>query len=90
MANVRQDPHERAKRLARLIVADIVLYNKDKIAEGIRNDTLFEVLERELEDGRKYYDQNVDRRVALSTDYFSLAVVDLLVKPRGDVESKIW
>ncbi|HTU02111.1 MAG TPA: hypothetical protein VMG58_09855 [Candidatus Sulfotelmatobacter sp.] len=90
MANVRQDPHERAKRLARLIVADIVLYNKDKIAEGIRNDTLFEVLERELEDGRKYYDQNIDRRVALATDYFSLAVVDLLVKPRGDVESKIW
>jgi hypothetical protein len=90
MASVRQDPHERAKRLARLIVADIVLYNKEKIADGIRNDNLFEVLERELDDGRKYYDQNVDRRVALATDYFSLAVVDLLVKPRGDVDSKIW
>ena len=48
------------------------------------------MLEQQLEDGRKYYDQNVDRRVALTTDYFSLAVVDLLVKPRGDIESKIW
>jgi hypothetical protein len=86
----RKDPHERAKRLARLIVGDIVLYNQDKIAEGIKNDTLFQVLEKELEVGRKYYEKNVDPSVAAQTDYFNLALVDILVKERGNVESKIW
>jgi len=86
----RKDPHERAKRLARLIVGDIVLYNQDKIAEGIKNDTLFQVLEKELEVGRKYYEKNVDPAVAAKADYFNLALVDILVKERGNVESKIW
>jgi hypothetical protein len=90
MAVDRKDPHERAKRLARLIVGDIVLYNREKITEGIRNDTLFQVLERELEEGRKYYQKNVDPVVARQADYFNLAVVDILVRGRGDVESKIW
>ena len=85
----RKDPHERAKRLARLIVGDIVLYNQDKIAEGIKNDTLFQVLEKELEVGRKYYEKNVDPAVAAQADYFNLALVDILVKERGNVESKI-
>jgi hypothetical protein len=90
MAADRRDPQERAKRLARLIVGDIVLYNREKITEGIRNDTLFQVLEKELEEGRKYYQKNVDPTVVGQADYFNLAVVDILVKGRGDVESRIW
>jgi hypothetical protein len=90
MAADRKDPHERAKRLARLIVGDIVLYNRAKITEGIRNDTLFQVLEKELEEGRQYYQKHVDPAVTGQADYFNLAVVDILVKGRGDVESRIW
>jgi hypothetical protein len=86
----RKDPHERAKRLARLIMGDIVLYNQDKIAEGIKNDNLFKLLEKELELGRRYYEKNVDPDVAVQVDYFNLAVVDILVKGRGNVESNIW
>jgi hypothetical protein len=86
----RKDPHERARRLARLIVGDIVLYNQDKIVEGIKNDTLFQVLKDELAEGRKYYDKNVDATVTAETDYFNMAIVDILVKGRGSVESKIW
>jgi hypothetical protein len=90
MAVDRKDPHERAKRLARLIVGDIVLYNQEKIAQGIKNDNLFEVLEQELGEARKYYEKNVDPTVAAQADYFNLAVVDILIRGRGNVESKIW
>ena len=90
MAVDRKDPHERAKRLARLVVGDIVLYNREKIAEGIKNDTLFEVLEEELREGRKYYERNVDPAVAAQSDYFNLAIVDILVKGRADIASRIW
>ena len=85
-----KDPHERARRLARLIVGDIAAHNTEKIAEGIRNDTLFEILERELDEGRKYYQKNVDSEVVTRADYFNEAVVDILVKGKGGVESKIW
>lgn len=84
------DPHERARSLARLIVGEIALYNKEKIAEGIRNDTLFEVLERELDVGRRYYQKNVEPEVEAQADYFNEAVVDILVKGGADLESKIW
>jgi hypothetical protein len=90
MAVDRKDPHERAKRLARLIISDIVLYNQEKVVEGIKNDTLFQILEDELMEGRKYYDKNVDQAVASQADYFNLAIVDVLVKGRANVESKIW
>jgi hypothetical protein len=90
MAVDRKDPQERARRLARLIMSDIILYNQEKIAEGIKNDTLFEVLEDVLAEGRRYYDKNVDPAVAAQADYFNLAVVDILVKGRANVPSKIW
>jgi hypothetical protein len=90
MAADRKDPYERAKRMARLIIRDIVLYNKDKIAEAIKNDSLFDALEKELEEGRKYYEKNVDPAVASQTSYFDEAVVDILVKGQGDVASGIW
>ena len=90
MAVERKDPHERARRLARLIVGDIVLYNQEKITEGIKHDTLFQVMERELAEGRRYYEKNVDPAVAVQTDYYNLAVVDILVRGRGDVQSEIW
>ena len=90
MAVDRKDPHERAKRLARLIVGDIVLYNQEKIAQGIIDDSLFQILEEELAEGRRYYDKHVDPKVAGQTDYFSQAIVDILVKGRGNIESRIW
>jgi hypothetical protein len=90
MATDPKDPHERAKRMARLIVGDLVLYHKDKIAEGIRNDTLFEMLDHELKEGREYYDKNVDPKVRAESDYFNQAIVDILIKGRGDIPSKIW
>ena len=87
---VSTDPHERAKRLARLIVADIVLYNQAKIDEGIKDDTLFDVLADDIDVARRYYEKHVDPAVAQEASYFELALVDILVKGRQGVASKIW
>ena len=85
------DLHEKAKRLARLIVADIILYNQDKIAEGIKTDSLFTLLEKDIAEGRKYYDRQVDPAVAKERPYFDWALVDQLVKTKGTgIPSKIW
>jgi len=90
MTTDRSDPREQARHLARLIVEEIALYHKDKIAEAIKDDALFEVLSRELEEGRRYYEKNADPSVGGGVNFFDQAVVDILVKGQGKVESKIW
>ena len=60
------------------------------LVEAIKKDCLFEELERELEEARAYYEKNVDPSVRAQTGYFDQAVVDILVKGQGSVESKIW
>ena len=90
MTTASTNPHERARRLARLIVADIILYNQGKIDEGIKNDTLFDLLAEDIEVARRYYEKHVDAAVAREANYFDLALVDVLVKGRQDVPSKIW
>ena len=84
------DAPDRARRLARTIVSDIALYNKEEIKRGIENDTLFEDLAEELERGRKLYSSRVAPELQKKTNFFNQAIVDVLVKPSGSIESDIW
>jgi hypothetical protein len=81
---------DEAKRLARTILSDILLYNQAKVKEGIEKDSLFEVLTEELAEGKKYYDSMVDESVRQSTNFFNEAVVDVLLKQGGKIKSEIW
>ncbi|HSQ53658.1 MAG TPA: hypothetical protein VLM86_00085 [Candidatus Bathyarchaeia archaeon] len=86
---VVKDP-DVARRIARAVVSDIALYNAKKVEEGIAKDNLFDLLRSEIEEGRNYYLSRVDPEVVKSTNFFNLALVDLLVKPWGRVPSKAW
>ncbi len=81
---------DEAKRLARTILSDILLYNQAKVKEGIEKDSLFEVLTDELAEGKKYYESMVDETVRQSTNLFNEAVVDVLLKQGGKIKSEIW
>jgi hypothetical protein len=81
---------EEAKRLARTILSDILLYNQAKVKEGIEKDSLFEVLTEELAEGKKYYESMVDESVRQSNNFFNEAVVDVLLKQGGKIKSEIW
>jgi hypothetical protein len=86
---VVKDP-DVARRIARAVVSDIALYNAKKVEEGIARDNLFDLMKSEIEEGRNYYLSRVDPEVVKSTNFFNLALVDLLVKPWGRVPSKAW
>lgn len=83
------DP-EAAARLARTIISDIVLYNKDKIEEGIKKDTLFDVLGDAIKEGEKLYKSRVNDDIKSSTNFYNKSIVDILVKRSGNIESNIW
>ncbi len=84
------DEPELARRLSRAIVSDVALYNQAKVQEGIENDNVFEVMEAELEEGRKLYLTRVSPEIAQNHNFYDLAIVDVLVKQSGRIESDIW
>jgi hypothetical protein len=81
---------EAASRLARTIVSDIALYNRDKIILGIKNDNIFDLLAKELKEGLDLYQNRVDPALADRISYFNRAIVDVLIKRSGDIKSQIW
>jgi hypothetical protein len=84
------DTPERAIRLARTIASDISLYNEEKIVRGLSVDKLFTELAEELEEGRELYRARVSPELYERTNYFDRAVVDIIIKSKGHVRSKIW
>jgi predicted Zn finger-like uncharacterized protein len=46
---------DKADRLARIIVADIALYNQERVDEGIRSGRFYEMLADEIEEGRRLF-----------------------------------
>ena len=81
---------EAAIRLARAIASDLSLYNEEKIIEGIENDTLFEVLRDEIDEGRALYKSRVSPDLYQNSNYYDRALVDIIVKSKGHIKSKIW
>ena len=56
--NLIENP-EQARRLARAILSDVAIYNREKVEAGIKNDNLFDLLTEELEEGRQHYNSRV-------------------------------
>ena len=81
---------DEARRLARTILSDILLYNQAKVKEGIEKDSLFEILTEELAEGKKYFESIVDEELRKDTNLFNEAVVDILIKQAGKIKSEIW
>ncbi len=80
----------KANRLARAIASDISLYNEAKIVQGIENDSLFDVLKGEIEEGRELYKSRVSAEIYTRTNFFERAIVDVVVAKKGHIRSKIW
>ena len=79
-----------AFRLARAIVSDVALYNQEKVAEGIKNDNIFDVLAEELEEGREHFYTRVSPELPHRDHLFDRAIVDVMIKQAGKIESAIW
>jgi len=62
--------HNRARRLAKALASDLVLYNKDKVEEGLRENTLARLLGAEIRRSWEYYCQQIPQHIRDASDYF--------------------
>lgn len=84
------DEKMKAMRAARAIASDISLYNEAKILKGLEQDNLFEAIANEIEEGREFYKTRVSSEIFTKANFFERAIVDVVIKPKGHVKSKIW
>jgi hypothetical protein len=83
------DP-EQAKRLARHIASDLALYNEKKVVEGIEKDIFFDIMKKEIDEGREHYKSRVTPDVYKSTNFYDRAIVDIILSRKKHIKSKIW
>ena len=83
------DKPERARQLARAIASDLTLYHEAKILEGLTKDTLFDVMKGEIEEGRTLYKSRVTPEI-YGLNIYDRALVDVMLKSKGHVKSRIW
>jgi hypothetical protein len=84
------DTAEQAIRLARAICSDVSLYNDEKIIRGIQEDTFFDTLREELDEGRELYRSRVAPDLYARTNYYDRAIVDVILRSKRHVKSRIW
>lgn len=77
--------HEEARRLARLLVSEIKLYNEEQIEEGRRQGNIYEQLRDDIDRSKRMYEERIDQTVRQSTDYFR----DELVRSLADGDAQV-
>lgn len=70
--------HEKARRLARLLVSEIKLYNEEQVEAGRRNKDIYDRLKEDIDRSRQMYEDRVDERVRNTNDYFYQELVRTL------------
>lgn len=69
---------DRAKRLARVLVSDILWYNRERRDAALRDGTLMTSLGEEIKKSWELYKEKVGPEAAQSTNYFKEALNEIL------------
>ena len=72
------DPNQKARRLARALVSDMVAYHPQKREEGARTGTLKQLFRDEIKKSYEEYVEQVGREFAESTAHFQDALNEVL------------
>jgi hypothetical protein len=79
------EDHKQAKRLARLLVSEIKLYNEEQVEQGQKNRDIYERLREDIDRSRQVYEDRVHERVRSQNDYFYQELVRTLAS--GDPQA---
>jgi hypothetical protein len=85
----KYDNPDRARMLARAIASDLMLYNEERLTNAIQADSVFEELSEEIEEGRELFKSRVTSEI-YQLNLYDRAIVDVMIKSKGHVKSKIW
>ncbi len=85
---LQQDPSARARRLARALISDLVVYHPEKRQRGLADGNLKELFGEEIRKSWEEYAEQVGEDVANTTPYFTDALNEILAEGTEDVRVK--
>jgi predicted Zn finger-like uncharacterized protein len=74
----KKDKHSKARRLARSLAKDILLYHKEEVQRGRQQGNLVELLGDEIKRSWKFYKQQVGENVVKEKNYFKEALNEII------------
>ena len=77
-----QDPKQKARRLARALISDLVVYYPEKRQQGLRDGTLAQLFKEEIAKSWQEYVEQVGAELANSTPYWVDALNEILAGGR--------
>lgn len=77
---LQQDPATRARRLARALVSDLVVYHPEKRQRGLVEGNLKDLFAEEIRKSWEEYTEQVGEELANSTPYFTEALNEILAE----------
>lgn len=72
-----------ARRIARLIISEIKLYNQEKIAKSKNKREVLELLKSDLIKGKQHYNTRIASKLPIGPDYFMETVKEILLAGKG-------
>lgn len=78
LSEEEQKYHKDAKRFAKLLISEIELYNKPKMADGRKNKDLYKRLKSDIDRSRQTFQKRFSKPVGNHVDYFHEELVRLL------------
>src|SRR5208337_4616185 len=75
LSEAEQKVHKDAKRFAKLLVSEIELYNKAKVADGRKNRDLYKRLKSDIDRSRQTYEKRFGKILSKQFDYFHAELV---------------
>jgi hypothetical protein len=73
-----QDPKQKARRLARALISDMLVYHPEKRQQGIRDGTLPQLFKDEIQKSWLEYTEQVGQELAQSTPFWTEALNEIL------------
>jgi len=73
-----QDPKQKARRLARALISDMLVYHPEKRQQGVRDGTLPQLFKDEIEKSWQEYVEQVGADMAQSTPFWTEALNEIL------------
>jgi len=70
LSEADQKTHRDARRFAKLLVSEIELYNKSKVADGRKNKDLYKRLKSDIDRSRKTFEKRFGKSLGKEVDYF--------------------
>ena len=73
-----QDPKQKARRLARALISDMIVYHPEKRLQGMRDNTLPQLFKDEIEKSWQEYVEQVGLELAQSTPFWTEGLNEIL------------